>query len=58
MYVQAIRRPQVHVSVEQNQEVDITLEGNPRGRKSSGIPAVSNGSQTSVYQDGKGPVIA
>ncbi|KAJ7795512.1 hypothetical protein B0H14DRAFT_3158586 [Mycena olivaceomarginata] len=54
----AIRRPQVHVSVEQNQEVDITLEGNPRGRKSSGIPAVSNGSQTSVYQDGKGPVIA
>ncbi|KAJ7798873.1 hypothetical protein B0H14DRAFT_2617572 [Mycena olivaceomarginata] len=54
----AIRGPQVHVSVEQNQEVDITLEGYLQGRKSSGIPAVSNGSQTSVYQDGKGPVIA
>jgi hypothetical protein len=45
MYVQAIRGPEVHVSVEQNQEVDIALEGYPRGRKSSGIPAVSNGSQ-------------
>jgi hypothetical protein len=58
MYVQAMHGPQVHVSVEQNQEVDIALEGYPRGRKSIGIPAVSKGSQTSVYQDRKGPVIA
>ncbi|KAJ7323850.1 hypothetical protein DFH08DRAFT_1085264 [Mycena albidolilacea] len=54
----AIRGPQMHGSVEQNQEVDIALEGYPRGRKSSGIPAVSNGSQTSAYQDRKSPAIA
>ncbi|KAJ7766599.1 hypothetical protein B0H14DRAFT_3165236 [Mycena olivaceomarginata] len=39
----AMHGPQVHVSVEQNQEVDIALEGYPRGRKSIGIPAVSKG---------------
>ncbi|KAJ7841181.1 hypothetical protein B0H14DRAFT_3140305 [Mycena olivaceomarginata] len=48
----AIRGPQV---VEQRQEVDIALESYPRGRKWSGIPAVSNGSQISVYQDRKKP---